>query len=209
MPRPGSPTHAMSDIAMSDPAPELLVARHGETEWNRAARWQGRLDSPLTERGIAQARDLGAILLRHGVTADSHDFLTSPQHRSRRTAELALSVIGAQARVDDALREIDVGDWTGLAIAEIDARWPGSEDEHFLDRYARAPNGEGFDALWYRVGTLLSRLERPAVLFTHGITSRFLRTRAMGWSLADLEELPGGQGVIHRVAGGRHDTLTA
>ncbi|QQA44714.1 histidine phosphatase family protein [Pelagovum pacificum] len=187
--------------------PELLVIRHGETEWNREHRWQGALDSPLTEKGEGQARDVGGILLGLGVSATSHRFLTSPQPRSRRTSDLALAIIGASATTHDALREIGVGDWTGLSAVEIEAGWPGPEDEHFLDRYARAPNGERFDALWKRVGEVLDSLDGPTVIFTHGITSRVLRTRALGLTLAELDEVPGGQGVIHRIRDGRHDTL--
>ena len=188
--------------------PEILVIRHGETEWNRAGRMQGALDSPLTETGKAQARALGLLLQRIGVTADSHLFLTSPQGRARRTAALSLDPLGATARDEPLLGEIKMGRWTGLSRAEIEARWPAPHpDEHVLDFYARAPGAERFDAVWARVGTLLDRLDRPAVLYTHGITSRFLRTRAMGWGIDRLAELPGGQGVINRVSDGRHQTL--
>ncbi|OSP56140.1 histidine phosphatase family protein [Pseudoruegeria sp. SK021] len=190
--------------------PELLVIRHGETEWNRRGRMQGTLDSPLTQAGRTQAAILGDLLRALEVSQTSHRAFSSPQPRARLTAEIALSAVGLVAVPDPSLREIDVGDWTGLDRAEIAGRWPAPvADEPLLDFYARAPGGETFPALWDRVGGFLDRLEGPCVVFTHGITSRVLRTRAMGLGLDDLAALPDGQGVIHRVRNGSHDTVMA
>ncbi|RYG92015.1 histidine phosphatase family protein [Loktanella sp. IMCC34160] len=187
--------------------PEIIIARHGQTEWNRAGRWQGGLDSPLTAKGEDQARGLGEILVREGIGPDGWNFLTSPQGRSVDTARIALVGIGATAQVVHDLREIDVGTWAGLTVDEIDSRWPGPEDERFIDKYTRAPGGESFDALWDRAGVILGSLNRPTVLFTHGMTSRFLRTRALGMSLADLMDVPGGQGCLFRIRDGAHEVL--
>ena len=186
--------------------PEIYVMRHGETEWNRARRMQGGFDSALTERGRAQARAMGRILDAHGAGADSHSLISSPQGRARETARLAF---GVEPRIEPRLREIAMGDWSGLERAEIDARWPGPPGEHFMDFYARAPNGEGFAALWARCAALLADLDGPAILVTHGMTSRVLRTIATGGTMADLARLPGGQGVVFRLCGERHETLSA
>ncbi|PWK46357.1 histidine phosphatase family protein, partial [Pleionea mediterranea] len=62
----------------------FYLARHGETEWNRIKRLQGRLDSPLTEQGIQQANDLAASMTNYSVDA----VITSPLLRARRTAEI-------------------------------------------------------------------------------------------------------------------------
>lgn len=185
--------------------PELYVMRHGETEWNRQRRWQGRQDSPLTATGEAQARALGRLLAARGVGPDSHAILSSPQGRARRTAELAFD--GCAPVLDARLREIDVGAFTGLARAEILARTGLDETAPLLAPYAAAPGGETFADLMRRVTGFLADLRRPAVLVTHGITSRFLRTAAMGWGPERIMELPGGQGVVHHLRDGRHDTL--
>ncbi|SDE94197.1 histidine phosphatase family protein [Limimaricola pyoseonensis] len=186
--------------------PEIYVLRHGETEWNAARRMQGGLDSPLTPLGRAQARAMGRALAARGITAVTHRVLTSPQGRARATAELAL---GPDHAPEPRLREIAMGDWSGRDRAEIDRRWPGPPGEHFLDFYARAPGGEGFAALWARCALLLASLDGPAVLVTHGMTSRVLRTIATGGGRADLAALPGGQGVVFRVAQGRHELIPA
>ncbi len=184
--------------------PELFILRHGETVWNREGRMQGALDSDLTDLGQAQARAMGALLAGHDLAG--YHLYSSPLGRARATAALAFD---RPATFDPRLREIEVGQWSGLTRPEILARWPGmTEDEDMLDFYARAPGGEGFDALWDRCAGFLTDLTGPAVIVTHGVTSRFLRTVALGLSPADLIDVPGGQGVVFRLRDGKHETLT-
>jgi probable phosphoglycerate mutase len=188
--------------------PELLILRHAETAWNAEGRWQGALDSPLTPRGEAQARAMAGLLADLGVTPATHDLATSPQGRALSTAGAIAAATGLTPVPDERLREIGVGLWAGLSRAEIDTRWPPPHpDEHFLDRYARAPGGEGFTALWSRCAVFLSDLRRPTVIVTHGITSRVLRTIATGRTPGQLADLPGGQGVIFRLSRGNHEIL--
>ena len=188
--------------------PELYILRHGETEWNRAGRWQGHLDSPLTDKGRAQAAEMGTLLKAEGI-GPSRGFraLVSPQLRARVTAEIALDGLGLESEVVEDLREILVGEWTGLSMTEMRAGWPDLAIDNWLDAYCNAPGGEGLESVWERAGRVLEALDGPAVIVTHGITSRALRTRAMGYSFDRLEELPGGQGVVHHISGGVHRTL--
>lgn len=188
--------------------PELYVIRHGETEWNREGRWQGALDSPLTELGRTQAKEVGALLREIGVAPATHQYFVSPQGRARATARILLDG-EAEARVDERLSEIGVGDWAGLRRSEIIAAAGLPDGASFLDLYRAAPRGEPFEALLARVTAFLRDLDGPTVVVTHGITSRFLRSAALGWGLDRLEELPGGQGVVHRVRDGWHETLDA
>jgi probable phosphoglycerate mutase len=110
--------------------------------------------------------------------------------------------------IEDArLREISVGHWTGRSRDEIRLEADLPEDAHFMDFYARAPEGESFEDVMSRVQRFLQSLDGPSVIVTHGITSRFLRTAAMGWGLDRILELPGGQGVIHHVANNQHAEL--
>ncbi len=182
--------------------PPLYVLRHGETEWNRDARMQGGLDSPLTPLGRAQSVAMGRALRAAGVGEQTHDALCSPQGRARDTAVLALGALGIHARADERLREIAMGRWAGLARSDIALRWPGPEDEGLVDFYARAPGGEGFAALWARVGAVLADIRRPTVIVTHGMTSRALRGRALGLSVDRIGDLPGGQGVVFEIRDG-------
>ena len=181
--------------------------RHGETIWNRAGRWQGSLDSELTVKGKAQATSMGEALRLAGVSSATHLALTSPQGRAEATAKRALQPLGLVAEFCDDLREIEIGEWTGLTLEDMQAGWPDLEVKDWLDVYAKAPGGEGFEAVWERVGRVLEMLKKPTVLVTHGITSRILRTRAMGLGLEDLTKLPGGQGVIQHIRDGVHRTI--
>ena len=184
--------------------PDLFVIRHGETEFNAIGRMQGGLDSRLTANGRDQA-DAMANKLRGIVGPDTHDLICSPQGRALATADPISAATGCPIVPIDDLREISMGDWTGLPRAEIDRRWPvPNPNEHFVEFYARAPNGEPFENLWNRVGRVLDGLTRPTVIVTHGFTSRFLRTRAMGWGMDRIADLPGKQGAIFQISNGQH-----
>ena len=90
---------------------EIVVIRHGETEWSADGRHTGRTDLPLTERGERSARALRPLLAdrRFGLV------LASPLERARRTAELA----GLSPQLDDDLMEWDYGAYDGRTTDEI------------------------------------------------------------------------------------------
>ena len=112
----------------------LLLARHGETDWNRARRWQGHADRPLTERGRAQAAALAERLIEISLDAVYSSDL-------RRAADTAAAVAEAQGlevvELRD-LREVSVGSWQGLTRDDAEARFP--------DGFRRwAAGGTGWD----------------------------------------------------------------
>jgi probable phosphoglycerate mutase len=187
--------------------PELLLLRHGQTEWNREGRFQGARDSGLTELGRAQAVGIGAVLRSLGVGLGSHAALTSPQGRARETARIALGSLGIVAGEDARLVEIGMGAWTGLTRAEIDGRWPGEPGEGLLDFYARCPGGEPLGEVARRAEAVLSGLERPTVIVTHGITLRVLCALALGLPAEAGGTLPTRQDCLHRIVAGRLEVL--
>ncbi len=199
--------HHPSPAVLRRPPPELLLLRHGQTEWNRDGRFQGALDSPLTPEGRAQARAMGRALADLGVGPATHRARTSPQGRAAVTALLALAPLGLGATEDPRLAEIGMGDWTGLTRAEIAARWPGPEGEGFLAFYARCAGGEPLEAVAARARAALAALDGPAVVVTHGVTLRLLCAAAMGHGLAEAEGYALRQGCVVRLAGGRMEVL--
>ena len=100
----------------------LLLARHGETEWNREGRWQGWADPPLNETGREQARALREQLRETPFDA----VYSSDLRRAHETAEIVAAPHGVPVIADEGLREIDVGSWSGLTRAEQEARFPGA-----------------------------------------------------------------------------------
>jgi len=180
--------------------PELWVLRHGQTEWNVAGRLQGRLDSPLTETGLDQARAQGVILAR--LLPGPVAVLASPSGRAWRTAEIATRGLGLTVRPEPDLREIDIGAWQGRQVDEIRATLPGDQvaDPHLWK--FNAPGGERIEEMTARLTGLLRRLKGPTVLVTHGVTSRVLRCLVLRRPVAGLAALPGGQGVVHHLRDG-------
>ncbi|GAB4284649.1 MAG: histidine phosphatase family protein [Roseovarius sp.] len=188
---------------MTRSLPELWVLRHGQTEWNAEGRMQGRLDSPLTALGLAQARAQNAILRRElsGRTG-AVTCLASPSGRAWRTAEIAIRGLDLTIAPDPDLQEIDMGAWQGCRLTEIRAALPdaAAADPHLWK--FDAPGGERLVDMVARVERLLGRLSGPTVLVTHGVTSRVLRSLALGRPVREMAALPGGQGVVHHLRDG-------
>jgi len=103
---------------------ELILLRHGQTEWSQAGKHTGRTDVPLTPRGVADAAALAPMLARRPLEA----VFTSPASRARRTAELA-GLDGAGGRfpvkTDPDLWEWDYGGYEGMTTARIREQVPG------------------------------------------------------------------------------------
>jgi len=186
--------------------PDLYILRHGQTEWNAEHRVQGGLDSPLTARGREEAARQRALL----ATCDLTGFraLTSPQGRAVQTAAIALTGLVPAIHTDPRLAEIRVGDWEGLrrdALPGVTAT--DEREESALALYDLAPRGEGLAALRRRCEAFLSDLDGPAILVTHGITSRMLRLVWLDQPTEQIAALPGGQGVVFHLSDGQHRSL--
>jgi probable phosphoglycerate mutase len=161
----------------------LILVRHGETQWSLSDRHTGRTDMPLTARGAAQAAMLGAALAGHPFRAA----FTSPAQRAVRTAELA-GLAGATAVPD--LWEWDYGGYEGLTTAQIQARHPG----WYLWRDGVIPGdaahpGENVAQVGARADAALARA-RPLLedgdvaLVAHGHLLRVLTARWLGLAAA-------------------------
>ena len=94
---------------------KLLLARHGQTEWNADRRFQGHTDISLSARGRAQAHALGRALRERRVSAA----YVSPMRRAVETAEIALAGAGIPYTPIEELRELSLGAWEGCTVDEI------------------------------------------------------------------------------------------
>ncbi|WP_428910551.1 histidine phosphatase family protein [Niallia sp. Krafla_26] len=126
----------------------LYIVRHGETEWNKEGRIQGRLNSSLTENGRQVARLLGERLR----DVDFFRVISSPSERTRETTELIIGDRGLLYETADGIMEMDMGPWQGLLMDEIRKRYADQYDcfrnrpedylneeaESFIDMYKRA-----------------------------------------------------------------------
>lgn len=185
----------------------MYILRHGQTVWNAEHRIQGTLDSPLTDKGRAQAMMQRSLLSQSNLTGFAA--ISSPQGRAFHTASLALDGLFHAIRTDDRLAEIGVGQWEGLTRHELQTdRSVDESEESALDLYERAPGGEGFKALRLRCAAFLNSLHSPTVLVTHGVTSRMLRLVLMGRDISEIADLEGGQGVIFKIENGQQRKLS-
>ena len=164
------------------PTPILYYVRHGETDWNVQGRLQGRRDIPLNARGRAQALHCGEILrdlfARAGRAAGDYSYISSPLGRASTTMELMRASLGLPASgyaVEPQLAEIFFGDWEGFTLAELRARDPGrvAAREHDKWRFL-PPGGESYEAVSLRMRDWYARLDRHAVVTSHGGTARAL-----------------------------------
>ena len=187
--------------------PKIWFLRHGQTEWNRAFRLQGQLDSPLTEQGIAEAHRQALIMPE--ILAQNPALYASPLGRVRQTADIALG--GATYKTDARLKEIDAGAWQGLLRAEVLAQVPDLAAEHpsALEIYQAAPGGEGITGLSTRVQAFLADLEGPSVIVAHGLLGQVLRAHVRGLDLAMAGGLSNDQGVVYELENGREQVLEA
>jgi probable phosphoglycerate mutase len=129
----------------------VFIARHGETDWNVAGRWQGHTDVPLNATGRAQAVALAERLRSEGIAAVA----TSDLSRARHTAEIVAGALRVPlALVDPDLREQRFGRFEGLTPDECAERYPEDWARYVADRHAGPPGGETRVALRERAGCL-------------------------------------------------------
>ena len=102
------------------PETEVILIRHGETEWNVQQRFQGHLDSSLTETGLRQTEALGERFRDEKLDL----VYSSDLMRTRKTAEALVSGNGHEICFDQRLREKNFGIFEGLTVEEIQARYP-------------------------------------------------------------------------------------
>jgi broad specificity phosphatase PhoE len=185
--------------------PTILLVRHGETEWNRARRYQGWSDSPLTPEGIAQAAALGRRLCALPEAAAA-EIVASPLGRARRTAEIIAECLGRREplRFDDRLREISLGSWDGMDRRELRTANPDLfAGEGRWEWYFRTPDGETYDGFAGRIAAWLAELgPEPLIVVCHGVVTRVLRGLHAGLPRADALRLAVPQDRLFRLAGG-------
>jgi broad specificity phosphatase PhoE len=182
----------------------LYLLRHGETHWNVEQRMQGRGDSPLTERGREQVRCHADVLVASGVDR----LMVSPAGRTRASAEILMERLRAggmdvPATYHDALMERHCGDWEGMTIAEIQARYPENWAAREQDGYLhRPPGGESHADMEQRVAALLESIRTDTdriALVTHGVMSRVILKLLLGLDPAEAMQLRHPNALFYRL----------
>ena len=163
----------------------LLLVRHGETADNASKVFQGRRGRGLNERGVAQAARL-AERLRGAKIAR---VITSDLERAIETARHVATIAGREIELEPELREVDVGAWTGLSYAEVEARFP-EEWAAWRDGVdLRRGGGETYAELGARIARAIDRIARTSetsdvVVVSHGAALRTFVCRVLGISVS-------------------------
>jgi probable phosphoglycerate mutase len=187
--------------------PKIWFLRHGQTEWNKAVRLQGQLNSPLTPQGIADAQSQAKIM--PDILAHNPDVFVSPLGRTVQTADIALGQM--PYKTDPRLMEIDAGAWQGMLRADILAAHPdwAANGPTALEIYEAAEGGEGLAAFEARITDFLDDLTRPTVIVAHGLLGQVLRAIVRGMDPAEAGTLSNQQGCVYVLENGQETLLEA
>ncbi|MBN1692427.1 MAG: histidine phosphatase family protein [Dehalococcoidales bacterium] len=128
--------------------PEIILIRHGETQYNAKETFRGRADVPLNENGLEQAQ-----LLSEYLTDDKIDVVySSPLKRAVKTAEIIAAPHRLKVNVVENLNDIDCGQWQGLTLEEVQEKYEEIYQD-WLDtpEQVRLPGGESLEDVRSRV----------------------------------------------------------
>jgi probable phosphoglycerate mutase len=192
--------HLGTPLPPAGPGPRLLLVRHGETDWNREGRFQGQIDIPLNERGLAQA-------------AAARDFLagvpiqrawSSVMARPRRTAEVILEAHpGVELATTEGLVEIGHGLWEGRLEQEIAAQWPELlADWKAAPHTEQMPEGETIHdvrerslASWLAIASSL-RDGETGIVVAHDAVNKTILCELLGLGPAHIWAVKQGNGGV-------------
>jgi len=193
---------------LSDERTILYLIRHGQTDWNVSMRFQGQADIPLNEVGHSQ----GAKLARYFARQPIERVYTSDLQRARETAAYIGSSRQLEPEVLFDLREIAFGDWEGLSMTEIQAKFPVEMDLWRNDpSKLHIPGGEAYAEAQQRVCSAVRHivaecLGRQVAVVSHGGAIRLVLASFLGLELSGIWRLGQDSAAINRLdfmAGGR------
>ncbi|MCK6554252.1 histidine phosphatase family protein [Candidatus Binatia bacterium] len=185
---------------------ELILVRHGVTDWNEAGRLMGRRPIPMNDRGRVQARAAALALGARPVGA----VVASPQLRTQETAAIVAEAHGLSVASDEALAEVWLGRWQDLSRAEL-------RDDPDLAHYGRDPLHEcdaieSATSVRSRILAFLDRLRaatgpHTVVAVSHGDPLRIMLAELLGMPLAAYRRLVVDPGSISIVRFGRRQPV--
>ncbi|HET8987051.1 MAG TPA: histidine phosphatase family protein [Humibacillus sp.] len=159
-----------------DPAPRrIVVMRHAETVDNVARVWQGHRDSELSDRGREQVAAAAPHVAAYGPVV----IVSSDLQRAASTAEAVSELTGLPVQLDERLREVHVGEWQGLHVDDVHARYPDLVAA--LDRgddVRKGVTGETRQDVAARAGAALRDVAdglaagETALVVAHGVSAR-------------------------------------
>ncbi len=170
----------------------LYLIRHGETDWNREGRAQGRRDLPLNRMGTAQAGALAERFRGESVAA----IYSSPSRRAFDTADAIAGPHSVRVDAREDLLEMDLGELDGVKLGEMRDKFPDFFAHWMSDAgTARFPGGETLEETQARTWGTVMRLvqdhspEEPILLVSHAFATYSILCRALGMPLSNYGRL--------------------
>lgn len=161
---------------------DIILARHGETDWNAAEVFRGRIDVELNETGLQQAELLGKYLSNVKIGA----VFSSPLKRALKTAEAIAGCQALEVNIVDGLIDFNYGEWQGLSHQEVKERYQGLYSE-WISRpeRARMPNGESLEDVRQRAMVVVHDImkrdyEGAVLLVSHRVVNKVLICALLG-----------------------------
>ena len=162
---------------------KVLLVRHGKTEWNKLFRYQGVTNIPLCPEGEEQAVRVALRL----STLSVKRIISSPLERSLGTAEIIADAAGvSEVEIWDELIEVNFGEWEGLNVQEIKARFGADMFNRWKNAQLEVsvPNGEDSDSLYSRASKTAERItsftDEYTIIVGHGAMFRALLLPLIG-----------------------------
>jgi alpha-ribazole phosphatase len=169
----------------------LALVRHGQTDWNLEGRYQGQTDQPLNAAGLEQARQLADHLDGHHFDA----IYASGLRRARATAEVIAERLGLALHIDPRLKEVNLGEWEGLTVPEIKARYIEIWDARQADpEHVPPPGGETVAEVGQRMCQAADDIARgwpdgQVLIVAHGMALATLLAKARHLPFAEALRL--------------------
>jgi len=162
---------------------QIILVRHGQTEWNRIERFRGRADVPLNHTGLVQAEMTGRRIAAEWQPVAIY---AGPLSRTLQTAEAIGLCCHLPVEVEQRLVDIDYGEWQGLTPDEVRGRWPEALSAWYdTPHLAQIPNGETLDHLRVRAMSAVNDLaarhrDRTILLVSHTVVNRIILLGVLG-----------------------------
>jgi len=176
---------------------EIILVRHGETEWNRREIFRGRADIELSETGARQAELLAKYLSQAGIAA----IYSSPLKRALKTAEAIASYHGLEVKPTSGLIDFDYGKWQGLPHQEVKERYRKLYAEWLKNPHrVKIPAGESLNDVTRRALGIVDRVRRQhegtVVLVSHRVVNKVLICALLGLDSAHFWNIKQDVGAI-------------
>jgi len=184
----------------------IYIVRHGQTAWNLQGRKQGRKDSPLTLKGIEQAKDISKILNRSIKDYRNFKVVVSPQWRCQQFAGIICELTGinfSECIFEENLREHCFGLWEGKTEEEIEKEFPGFLAKRYIpENYWSyvVPMGESYELLYSRIGKVLDKYKGQDIIYIcHEMVSKVIRGNTLNLSPEQILPLKHPQDCVYKI----------